>query len=103
MSSIAAYVTETEYTAYGVSKVLNAILRDAGLKEVRPQMMYNYLRNGLLVKGEKIFGENLRNVTNEEVLTFVGRYVERNKIVITVGEPTNPDQLELDLESVTTK
>lgn len=101
MSSIEQYVTEDLYTAYGIAKVLNQILRNVGKAEIRPQMMYNYLRNGMIVKGEKIFGENLRNLTNEEVRNFLVRYMERNKIQIM--EIQNPDQLELDLESVTNK
>ena len=100
MFDLDQYVTETMYTGYGIHTVLNRILADAGRSAVRPQMMYNYLRNGLIVKGEKIFGESLRTVTNEEVRNFLVRYIERNKIEL-VGEPTNPNQLELDLESVT--
>jgi len=101
MFSIEEYVTEDLYTAYGISKILNTILRSVGKAEVRPQMMYNYLRNGMIVKGEKIFGENLRNVTNEEVRNFLVRYLERNKIQIM--QIQDPNQLELDLESVTNK
>jgi len=96
---IQAYVTEDAYTGYAIHKVVNRILQDAGREPIRPQMMYNYLRNGLIVKGEKIFGETLRTVTNEEVVTFLVRYIDRNKIE--VGSVTNPDQLELDLASVT--
>jgi hypothetical protein len=99
MTSIEQYVTEVEYSAYGVHSVLNRILVADGREPIRPQMMYNYLRNGLLVKGEKIFGETLRKVTTTETVAFLTRYCERNKIQ--VGEPTNPDQMELDLESVT--
>jgi hypothetical protein len=102
MSKIDQYVDQTEYTAYGIHKVLNRILEEDGAKGVRPQMMYNYLRNGLIVKGEKIFGEGLRNLTNEEVKTFLVRYCLRNKINVEIAE-TNPDQLELDLEIETSK
>lgn len=94
-------VTEQSYSAYGVHTVLNQILVANGLDKVRPQMMYNYLRNGLLVKGQKIFGQTLRNVTSDEVVEFIIRYAVRNGIEIRVGAPTNPNQLELDLESVT--
>jgi len=93
---IQGMVTDETYTAYGVHTLLNRILKEAGREPIRPQMMYNYLRNGLLVKGIKIHGESLRTVTNQEVVTFLVRYTTRNQIV--VGEPTNPDQLELDLE-----
>jgi len=102
MNKIEQYVTETSYTAYEIHKVLNRILSEAGTKEIRPQMMYNYLRNGMIVRGEKIFGETLRKLTNEEVKTFLVRYCEKNKINVEI-KIENEDQLELDLESVTDK
>jgi hypothetical protein len=102
MSKIDQYVDQTEYTAYEIHKVLNRILSEAGTKEVRPQMMYNYLRNGMIVRGEKIFGETLRKLTNEEVRNFLVRYCLRNEINVEIAE-TNPDQLELDLEIETSK
>jgi hypothetical protein len=92
---IQSMVTDPSYTAYGVHTLLNRILASAGREPIRPQMMYNYLRNGLLVKGIKIHGATLRTVTNQEVVTFLVRYTSKNQIV--VGEPTNPNQLELDL------
>lgn len=88
-------VTEEEYSAYGVHVVLNQVLVANGADKVRPQMMYNYLRNGLLVRGEKIFGETLRKVTKVEVMEFILRYSLRNGHEIKVGEPTNKDQLAL--------
>jgi len=95
-------VTEAEYSAYGVHTVLNVILVANSMDKVRPQMMYNYLRNGLLVRGEKIYGQTLRGLTASEVEEFLIRYCVRNGIEIKTGEPTaNPDQLELDLEMVT--
>lgn len=93
-------VTEESYSAYGVHSVLNRIMVANGLDKVRPQMMYNYLRNGLLVKGQKIFGETLREVTQDETIEFIIRYCVKNDIKITVGEPADPNQLELDLDSV---
>jgi hypothetical protein len=93
-------VTEQSYSAYGVHSVLNRILVANGLDKVRPQMMYNYLRNGLLVKGQKIFGETLREVTKDEVAEFILRYCVRNGIEIRVGEPTNKDQTMIDIESI---
>ena len=99
MNKIDQIVTEDQYTAYEIHKVLNVLLLPVG-RWVRPQMMYNYLRNGMIVRGEKIFGETLRKLTNEEVKTFLVRYCEKNKINVELTE-SNPDQLELDLESVT--
>jgi len=93
---VEAYLPEDEYTAYGVSVALNKILEKAGLQPVRSQMMYNYLRNGLVVPGEKIYGPTLRKVTKAEAAMFLIRYALRNNI--TLGEPVSPDQLALDLE-----
>jgi len=98
MSSIVEIVTEDQYTGYGIATLLNRILKETGsVKEVRPQMMYNYLRNGMVVKGQKIFGESLRQVTKAEVIEFLERYCKRNQIV-PISSNTNPDQMELDLQ-----
>jgi hypothetical protein len=93
-------VIEESYSAYGVHTVLNRIMVANGLDTVRPQMMYNYLRNGLLVRGEKIFGETLREVTKQEAVEFIIRYCVRNNIEIKVGEPTNKDQMVIDIDSL---
>jgi hypothetical protein len=94
---IKALVTEDEYSAYGIHTVLNGILKEVGKDAIRPQMMYNYARNGMIVKGQKIFGETLRPFTTDEVVAFIVRYVERNKIdVAGMIKPTDV-QLELDL------
>lgn len=88
-------LTEDLYTSYGISTVLNQILVANGSDKIRPQMMYNYARNGLIVKGEKIFGASLRDFTTNEVMEFLIRYCVRNGIVIKFVAPENPDQLVL--------
>jgi hypothetical protein len=92
---IEANVPDAEYTAYGIHTVLNKVLALGGAAPVRPQMMYNYARNGLVVPGEKIAGTALRTFTRDEVTEFILRYTVRNGIKIT---EVNPDQLELDLQ-----
>jgi hypothetical protein len=83
VQTIETYVTEDDYSAYEIAKVLNKILSDSGVERtIKPQMMYNYLRNGLIVKGEKIFGESLRRVTKIEVVQFIERYVAKNMIEV---------------------
>jgi hypothetical protein len=83
VETIESYVTEDDYSAYEIHKILNQILRDGGyVRTIKPQMMYNYLRNGLIVKGEKIFGESLRRVTKIEVVQFIERYVAKNMIEV---------------------
>lgn len=77
-------LTEEAYTAYGISTVLNKILTANGREAIRPQMMYGYARNGLIVAGEKVTGKTLRTFTNGEVAQFLIRYCVRNNIQITV-------------------
>jgi hypothetical protein len=92
-------VTEEQYSAYAVHTVLNLVLQANGMEKVRPQMMYNYARNGLIVTGEKIFGATLRPFTASEVMEFVIRYCVRNGVEIKVtASDHNPNQLELELE-----
>lgn len=93
-----AVVQEEQYSAYAIHTVINQILVANGLDKIRPQMMYNYARNGLIVSGEKIFGTTLRTFTQSEVVEFVIRYCHRNGIEVKVGTQSNPDQLELDLQ-----
>lgn len=95
-------LTEESYTSYGISAVLNKILVANGSDKIRPQMMYNYARNGLIVKGEKIFGASLRDFTAIEVTEFLIRYCVRNGIVIKFVVTENPDQLALfEVDEVT--
>jgi len=95
-------LTAEEYSAYGIHTVLNQVLVANGLDKIRPQMMYNYARNGLIVKGAKIFGQSLRNFTKDEVAEFIVRYSHRNGVEVKVGQPAaDPNQLVLDLDSVT--
>jgi hypothetical protein len=91
-------VTKESYTGYGIHTVLNAVLVQGGAEKIRPQMMYNYLRNGLIVRGEKIFGTSLREVTADEVREFVIRYATRNGIKINQITEIDPNQMELDLQ-----
>lgn len=93
-------VTEQDYSPYGVVKVLNEIMVSAGRDELRPQMMYNYARNGLLVQGEKIFGASLRKITSQEVMEFIIRYCVRNKIEIKTASKVSPDQMVIDIDEL---
>jgi hypothetical protein len=73
-------VTEdTLLTPYKIASLYNkgvAVLSD--LPEMRPQMMYNYDRNGLIVKGVK--GKKL--YTKTEVREWMVRYLVRKLINI---------------------
>lgn len=68
-------VTEDTYTCYRVAKVFNAVLSHMDLdKQIRPQMVYNYDTNGLIVKGKK----NVRKYGKSEVRSWIKRYVQKN-------------------------
>jgi hypothetical protein len=84
-------LTEDTYTMYGLARVINTVLTANGAAAIRPQMMYNYARNGLIVRGEKIFGENLRDLTKSEVAEFVIRYITRAGYVVKIKAPQVQD------------
>lgn len=93
-------VTEDEYSAYGISTVLNNILKWAGASEIRPQMMYNYARNGMIVPKVQIAGATLRKITKDEVVAFVVRFVEKRKIDLTGMIKPVDVQLEIDIDEL---
>jgi hypothetical protein len=70
----AATPTDTEeFTSYQVHSVLNKVLEIVGLEyRVRPQMMYNYSKNGLIsgIKGQKRYDR-------DQVLRFVEKFVSK--------------------------
>jgi hypothetical protein len=63
-------------TAYGIHTVLNKIFAHYNLPKIAPQLMYNYARNGLIVKGESVKKNTYtpRTYTKDEVLAFVAKY-----------------------------
>lgn len=64
-----------EITPYQVHTVVNKALAAMDTEyRVRPQMMYNYATNGLIVKGMK----GLKRFTPQQVCDFVVRFVNRN-------------------------
>lgn len=63
-----------EFTLYQLAGRVNQVLEAMGSeKTVRPQMMYNYARNGMIVKGVR----DLKSVTRDQAVEFVTRYVNR--------------------------
>jgi hypothetical protein len=68
------------YTGYQLWRILDAKLRAEGLEGwKRPQQVYNYDRNGMIVKGQKNVSRD-RKFTKEEVDTFVEIQIEKAKI-----------------------
>jgi len=73
-SAVLAKLEDLKFTPYAVAKVVNAALEEAGVeRRIPPQMMYNYARNGLIVKGEK----GRKEYTRDEVRAFVSAYVTK--------------------------
>lgn len=69
-------------TPYLIAKAVNAaltvmgILKDGEPYSVRPQMIYNYDTNGLIVQGQK----GLKRYSKDQVRTFAIKFVsKRNK------------------------
>jgi hypothetical protein len=62
-------------TAYKLTKILNAALAEAGVDQtVKPQMMYNYVKNGLIKTNEKGLIED--EIANAFVAKFVAKRVK---------------------------
>jgi hypothetical protein len=61
------------FSPYRIAIVYNEIAKLSGLKEMRTQMMYNYARNGLIVKGEK----NRLEFSKKEVSEFLVKFIVR--------------------------
>jgi len=62
-------------TPYKVHNVVNGTFEILGAsKRVPPQMMYNYSRNGMLVKGVK----GIKALNKEQVTAFVTKYVNKH-------------------------
>lgn len=73
-------ITETVFgtsetiTPYALHNIVNGALEALGSgKRIRPQMMYNYSRNGLLVKGEK----GIKALTKDQSVAFATKYVTK--------------------------
>lgn len=48
MDAIEELVREERYTAYGLAKLANEILSAFEIKNIPPQMCYNYVRKGFI-------------------------------------------------------
>lgn len=66
-------------TAFRIAAILNEILAELGIEkkgklyQVTPQMMYNYAKNGMIVKGVK----GQKRFSEDEVDAFVRRFVAK--------------------------
>jgi hypothetical protein len=69
---------KSEYTAYSIATIINKVF-EATLtdKKIPTQMMYQYTRNGMIVKGKKGAASEIR-YTVEEVNAFVNKYTSKH-------------------------
>lgn len=61
------------FTPYMIATLINLELASKDLEQIRPQMMYNYDRNGV-INGTKRQNDE-RGYTTNEVLEFINRFV----------------------------
>lgn len=83
--------TPTLVSAYGASKILNTILQENGLPTTPPQMMYNYVRNNLIVTTD-VNGKKMIDVTSTEspknFANWMIRYLTKKGVVFTTTTAT---------------
>jgi hypothetical protein len=67
--------TDETISPYKVHKIVNGTFEVLGnTKRIPPQMMYNYSRNGMLVKGEK----GIKELNKSQVTEFVTKFVTKH-------------------------
>ena len=71
-------IADETFTAYQLHKMVNIIREANSENEIRPQMMYNYARNGL-INGVK---NGSQHFTKNEVMTFLKKYASKRGIEI---------------------
>ena len=73
-SSIEEFVTDKYMTGYKLAKLTNEVLTHFELKNIPPQMVYNYISKKLIasviIDGQKV-------VSNESAVTFLNKYVTK--------------------------
>jgi hypothetical protein len=67
--------TNTVLTPYAVAKLANAELTKAGLTEIKPQMVYNYVKNNLIPSTD---GKIAKSDAEAWIAKYVARKAARN-------------------------
>src|SRR6185436_19514846 len=78
--SIQQILDSAELTAYEVYRLQHAatqLIDPDRAAELRPQMIYNYTRNGLIVKGKKGSGKDIR-YTVTEAAQWIKKWTMKN-------------------------
>lgn len=67
-------ITTKIVTPYGIHSVINNTFKILNIDiEIRPQMMYNYDRNGMIVKGKK----GVKEYSHDEVKAYAIKFVNK--------------------------
>jgi oligoribonuclease (3'-5' exoribonuclease) len=92
IAKVIARGTHEGFTAYMVATLVNAELVNRGLEEIRPQMMYNYSKNGLIngVKNQHVE----RGYTMAEVVAFVEKFATMRQNKAAGQVPAAPQTVE---------
>jgi len=80
------------FTPYMIATLINSELAGLGLDEIRPQMMYNYDKNGLINGTKKQNAE--RPYTADEAVAFVHKFVTMRSNKAKAAEPAKPVTVE---------
>lgn len=81
-------------TPYAAAKIANAVFAEAGIKEIPPQMVYNYVSKGMipstLVDGKK-------RVSEEDLQNWIKKYAAKKGYVVSFEDEIDEDeQAEID-------
>lgn len=75
---------------YAAAKLVNAVLVEVGLKEIPPQMMYNYVKKGYIPSVDK-------KINVSDLHEWTTKYLAKKGITLETPETDeNPDQLTID-------
>lgn len=70
-----AFGTDETVTPYKIATIINKTFEVMGAeKRIPTQMMYNYDRNGMIVKGKK----SVKAYTKDEVTAYVNKYTTKH-------------------------
>ena len=67
----------TNYSGYAAAKVVNERLTSEGLKNIPPQMIYNYVSKGY-IPARKINGKKV--IASEDLAAWLETYIARKKL-----------------------
>jgi hypothetical protein len=109
----------TVLTPYEVFRILQAQVSEAGLtppKPLRPQFVYNYDRNGMIVKGYNMAARDglAGRYSVEQAEAWAAKYIQSNKhkwtgtstvqvvdpFAVLTGTDPEDDQIEIDFDEI---